>query len=76
MTATRNRALAALALYPNEAGIRLAWWIAVQHDSPAPIAELAGALGRPPWNLHYTDATKVVAAALRQPTREGDSRDI
>jgi hypothetical protein len=66
----------AITEYPNAAGIRLAWLVAVEHDSRAPIAELASQLGRPPWNLHYTDATTVVASAIRKQAREGDSRDI
>ena len=62
--------------YPNRAGIRLAWRIAVAHDSRAPIVEIATALTDGPWRMHYHDATTVVARALDQPTREGDSRDI
>jgi hypothetical protein len=62
--------------YPNRAGIQLAWRIAVAHDSRAPIVEIATALTDGPWRMHYNDATQVVAAALNQPAREGDSRDI
>lgn len=62
--------------YPNAAGILLAWNIAAEHDSPAPIAEIANHLTFAPWNLHYADATRVVATALRQTTPQGESRDI
>lgn len=58
--------------YPNAAGILLAWNIAVEHDSRAPIAELANHLTYEPWKLHYADATKVVAAALKQYNGKGD----
>lgn len=58
--------------YPNAAGILLAWHVAVTNDSRSPIAELATALTGEPWKLHYADATKVVAAALKQYNGKGD----
>jgi hypothetical protein len=59
--------------YPNAAGIQLAWAIAVEHESQAPIAEIATHLTYEPWHLDYADATRVVAAALRKPDTEGEA---
>jgi len=57
--------------YPNAAGILLAWHVATAHDSRSPIAEIATVLTGEPWRLHYADATRVVATALRQTTTPG-----
>jgi hypothetical protein len=62
--------------YPNAAGVRLAWTVAERLNSAAPFVLLADVLAGEPWNLDYSDATRVVAAALRKPTRQGEPRDI
>lgn len=61
----------AVADYPNAAGVLLAWHVAANHNSRSPIAEIATVLTGEPWHLHYQDATKVVAAALRQSSPHG-----
>jgi hypothetical protein len=64
--------LRSLTDYPNAAGILLAWRVATEHNSRQPIAELATELTREPWQLHYSDATKVVAAALKPHNGKGE----
>jgi hypothetical protein len=65
-----------LADYPNAAGILLAQRVAVALDSRAPIVLLADILCGEPWQLDYPDATRVVAAALRQYNGKGDPADV